>query len=144
MLMFEQAPDTGIKPNFEKPTSARILVVDDEKLVRWSVGETLSKNNYTVELASSGEEAVKKAQSLFEKKQLGFDLVISDLKMDGMNGIEVAQEMKRISPETKVMVITAFHSELEEQQIRDKSIAVWLEKPFEMQRLTEIVQQLLS
>lgn len=142
--MLEQIPDTGIKPSCGKTTLARILIVDDEKLVRWSVGEALSKNNYTVELAGSGEEAVKKAQSLFDKKELGFDLVISDLKMDGMTGIEVAQEMKRISPETKVMVITAFHSELDEQQLRNKSISVWLEKPFEMHRLTEIVQQLLG
>src|SRR5512141_129364 len=98
----------------------RVLVVDDEKLVRWSVGQALSDMNCEVELASSGEEAVDKA------KTIQFDLVISDLKMDGINGVEAVRTIKKQSPETKAVVITAYGTEKDAWDARNEGICLWM------------------
>ena len=82
------------------------MIVDDEKLVTWSVGQALSDSGYKVELASSGEEAVAKAS------EIKFDLIVTDLKMDGISGVETVRQIKDMSPDTKAVIITAYGTEL--------------------------------
>ena len=82
-----------------------ILLVDDEENIRKTVGVDLSEKGYDVTLAGSGEEAIKK---LGKSK---FDVVITDLNMDGLSGIQVLERTKKMSPETMVMIFTS-HSDL--------------------------------
>ena len=79
---------------------AKIMIVDDEKLVRWSISNGLRRDLHEVFCAENGEEAMEKAQ------EEAFDLVITDLKMPGMTGAELLGQLKRLSPDTKVMVLT--------------------------------------
>lgn len=80
----------------------KILVVDDETVSREYLHEALVRNNYDVTMASNGREAVE----LFGKE--GYDLVFLDMKMPEMSGIEVLEHIKRVSPDTIVIIITAY------------------------------------
>lgn len=83
-------------------TFEKILVVDDEKLVRDFIVETLKRKNYDVESADSGQKA------LSILKDRSFDLVITDMKMPDLTGIELLKKIKEIAPETLVIIITAY------------------------------------
>jgi len=82
---------------------ARIMVVDDEAVTRVSLLDALRLEGYEVATAASGEEAA----SLWEKRE-PFDLVILDLKMPGMDGLELAERIRSTSPDTIIILLTAF------------------------------------
>lgn len=84
----------------------KILVVDDEELVRQSLVEILKLEGYEVQSVSSGNEALDSLQSE------DFDLVMLDLRMPGMDGLDVLRETGRIAPDTKVILLTG-HGSLE-------------------------------
>lgn len=79
-----------------------ILLVDDEEIILESLGSILRNEGYNVTAVENGEKALE----LFKKKS--FPFVITDLMMGGMNGIEVLEQIKKIKPETMVMIITGF------------------------------------
>ena len=82
----------------------KILIVDDEILLRRFLSETLTRKKFDITTAENGQVAV----SLLKKNT--YDLVITDMKMPGMTGIEVLKKVKELSPKTLVIVITAFGS----------------------------------
>jgi two-component system response regulator AtoC len=82
----------------------KVLVVDDEMLVRNFLAETLRRRHIDVTLAENGQKAI----SLL--KETAFDLVITDMKMPDITGIDVLKKTKELSPATLVVVITAFGS----------------------------------
>jgi DNA-binding response OmpR family regulator len=89
---------------------ANILIVDDEEAIRHSLGEILRLEGYSVATAESGEaavDAIQKAQG-----QQPYDLVLLDIRMPGMDGIEVLKFINRFAPETRVVLLTA-HGSLE-------------------------------
>jgi DNA-binding NtrC family response regulator len=81
-----------------------ILIVDDEKIIRESLLHWFDDEGYVVDAAESGESALKKF--IAER----FDLLLVDLKMPGMGGLELLKEVKKIDPETIVIMITAYAS----------------------------------
>jgi YesN/AraC family two-component response regulator len=85
-------------------TKKKILVVDDEEHTRLGYGEILKLADYEVDLAEDGTEGIE----LFKKNE--YDLVISDLRMPKMGGIEFIKSLKNYDPDAKVIVITAFGS----------------------------------
>jgi DNA-binding NtrC family response regulator len=80
----------------------RILVVDDEYLIRWSLQQELAKEGYDVSIAEDGESALR----LFRESPP--DLVLLDIQLPGMGGIEVLQKIKASDPEIVVIMITAY------------------------------------
>ena len=81
-----------------------ILLVDDEAIIRKTLSLDLKDHGYIVKTASNGEEGIKK----LEKEK--YDLVITDLMMEGIGGIEVLKEAKSKSFEIKVIILTAYGS----------------------------------
>jgi DNA-binding NtrC family response regulator len=79
----------------------RILIVDDEKDFTESLAERLSLRDYDVSTSFSGEEALEKL------KTYNLDVVILDVQMPGLDGIETLREIKRIKPLTEVIMLTA-------------------------------------
>ena len=79
-----------------------ILLVDDDVIITSAIGANLEEEGYAVTTANSGEEAIE----LLHKNT--FDLVITDLMMSPMDGIDVLKETKRIDPDMMVMVLTGF------------------------------------
>lgn len=82
----------------------KILVVDDEDIIRESLSYILKKENYEVEEASNGKIAFDKL------KEVSYDLVITDLEMPEMKGIELLEEIKKMNLQTNTIVITAYAS----------------------------------
>lgn len=80
----------------------KVLVVDDEELMRRFLKETLSRLKLDVETAETGEEAV----ALLKKQT--FDLIITDMKLPGITGIDIIKKAKELAPSTQIIVITAF------------------------------------
>jgi len=87
----------------EQGQAAHIMVVDDEAVARVSLAEILRLEGYQIATAASGEEAL----SLLSKSE-PFDLMVLDLKMPGMDGLEVTEAVHKQSPGTVVILLTAF------------------------------------
>ncbi len=84
----------------------KILLVDDEEGIRKVLGISLSDSGYKVSTAASGEEALR----IFRKMKP--PIVLTDIKMPGMDGIELLQKIKEESPDTEVIMITG-HGDME-------------------------------
>ena len=84
--------------------SGRILIVDDESTIRETLSLVLKEEKYECDLAENGAEGLKRV------KEKNFDLIITDLKMPEMGGLELMEKVKTISPKTSVMIITAYAS----------------------------------
>jgi len=85
-------------------TGSSILLIDDEKVLLEAVSDDLKENGYKVTTAVSGEEGLRSF------KMLQHDLVIIDLKMESMDGLEVSRQIKELSPETPIMILTGYGS----------------------------------
>ncbi len=118
----------------------RILVVDDEPLLVRSLARVLSMPQagaYEVETCDSGESALE------QLRQGTFDLLVTDLRMPGLGGLELLQRAHQISPTTRSILMTAYGSPEVEQCV--KILAdVYISKPFSMQALVQTVRQTLS
>ncbi len=85
--------------------SKDILVIDDEMVIRESFVLALKDRGYEIDTAETGEEGIEKEQN---KK---YDLIFLDLKMPGMDGIEVLRAIRKGNKETPIYIITAFYGE---------------------------------
>lgn len=87
-----------------------VLVVDDEEILLKSFQKGLGAKGYCVTIAISGKEAIGLA------KKEKFDIVLTDLVMPEMDGVQVCREIKKISPETEVLLISGYPVELNKHQ----------------------------
>ncbi|MDH3256707.1 MAG: response regulator transcription factor [Nitrospinota bacterium] len=85
-------------------TGHSILLIDDEKVLLETVSDDLKESGYEVTTAISGEEGLRSF------KMLQHDLVIIDLKMENMDGLEVSQKIKALNPTTPIMILTGYGS----------------------------------
>ena len=85
-----------------RPSPRRILVVDDEPLIRATLAEYLTGEGFAVTACASGEDA------LAEAGRTPYDVALCDVQLPGIDGIEVLEQLLRISPETFVLLITAY------------------------------------
>lgn len=79
-----------------------ILLVDDEEIILNALGRDLEHNGYVVSLASSGEEAISRL------REKNYDLVVTDLVMTGMDGLQVLKESKKVDPDIGVFILTGY------------------------------------
>ncbi len=118
-----------------EPEKIRVLVVDDEASVRNLLSEVLQGQGYEVVVAASGEEAIEKA------RQRPFEIVITDLKMPGIGGVEVIQHVKNINADCCVIVITGYASvESAVESIR-RGAYDYITKPFNIATMRIIVDR---
>ncbi len=112
----------------------RILLVDDNEAFLDSTKDVLEEEGYEISTASSGTEAVRQARSNH------FDVVVMDIKMPGINGVETFILMKKRNPHVKVIMCTAYIVEnLIRQALEEGAYAV-LNKPFEMDLLIRMIE----
>src|SRR5262245_37928693 len=104
---------------------ARILVVDDQEMMRDSLAATLAREGHEIVAANDGPVAVSKLQSG------RFDLLITDLKMPKMTGIELLNESKRIRPDTPVVMMTAFATVQTAVEAMRAGAYDYIQKPFD-------------
>lgn len=117
---------------------ADILLVDDEKSVRTTIALFLSKCGYQVVEATNGEDAIEKLKSQF------FDLVITDLRMKPVDGMEVLEVTKENNPATEVVVMTAFGTV--ENGVKAIKLGAYdfVQKPFDKDEFILVVEKALE
>lgn len=115
-----------------------ILVVDDDRSMREFLEILLTKEQYQVSLAASGEEAF---QILDENT---FDLVITDIRMKDINGIDVLKKAKKVSPETMVVMISAFATAETAVEAMKEGAYDYIPKPFKVGEFKKIIQDTLT
>ena len=109
----------------------KILIVDDEKEFCTSLTDILEAKGYEVESENSGEAAIAKV------KEKSFDVILMDIKMPAMNGVEAFKQIKEISPKTAVIMVTAYSLEdLIKEALREGAFGV-LRKPLDIDKLIE-------
>jgi DNA-binding NtrC family response regulator len=116
----------------------RILVVDDEELQREMLGGFLQKEGFSVSLADSGESALKLCQDQ------SFEVALIDLKMPGMDGIELLSRLKEINPEIQVIVITAHGSIETAVEAMKKGAFHYVNKPVDLEELKINIKKALE
>jgi two-component system response regulator PilR (NtrC family) len=117
---------------------SKILVVDDEQSMRDFLSIMLKKEGYGVVAAENGSDALKAVQTEI------FDLVISDVKMPGIDGIDVLKTVKEISPETIVIMITAYATAETAVEAMKLGAYDYITKPFKVDEIKLIIQKALE
>jgi CheY-like chemotaxis protein len=117
----------------------RILLVDDDTLILRSLSSLLQKEGYEVVQADDGSSATQLA------KERVFDLVITDIRMPGMNGLETIRKLQSFQKEkghsqSRFMVITGFAEDEAPQQAIDLQVTEFLIKPFDISRFLQAVR----
>jgi len=116
----------------------KVLIVDDDPAVRKSFDRVLSGKGYAVITAGSGEEAVRK---LNEEK---YDIVYSDIRMPGMSGLEVAENVKARRPWTPVVIITGYGTDAAEARAKAAGVSSFLHKPLSPEMIEDSARDVLA
>jgi DNA-binding NtrC family response regulator len=115
----------------------KILVVDDEKHVRVLFERVLVKEGYQVECAASGSEAIDKLANH------SFDLVVTDLKMDGLDGLDLIKKGKRAKQDLPFILISGYGTAQTAVSAAKEGVDVFLMKPIDMTELKSAVKKAL-
>ncbi len=116
----------------------KVLVVDDDPVVGQSFNRVLSGKGYAVITAASGEEALAKLKD--EK----YDLVYTDLRMPGMDGLEVAERVKAKQPWTPVVIVTGYGSRTSEDRAYAAGVSDFLNKPLSPEMIEDSAARALA
>lgn len=117
---------------------SHILVVDDEEITRSNLKYALSKDGYNVLTAANGSEAL----DILNKYRI--DVLISDLKMEQINGEQLLEEVKRVSPSTRFIMITGYATVDSAVSILKKGAVHYLRKPVDLNELRKCVRRALD
>lgn len=116
-------------------TPGRILIIDDEDLIRWSLRQSLQDEGYSVTTLPTGEGAVQHAE--------GADLVLLDWRLPGADGLAVARELMKARPSLPVILMTAYGT----PEVMDEAAALGIRrvllKPFDLEEVVPLVRAAL-
>ena len=136
------------RPRTQRPASsrtttpvtgrARILVVDDEATIRDLLLKTLALAEYDVDLAPDGRAAVERL------RMVPYDLLITDLKMPGVDGLAVIREARRLKADIPVIIITGFSTEASAIEAVNLGVSGYLTKPFRVPRVLAVAAKALG
>ena len=119
----------------KKSALASVLVIDDEALIRWSVGEALGERGYEVTVAGDASTAL----AAVERTANPFDVVLLDYRLPDSSDLRLLATLKRLMPESQIIMMTAHNSpELAEGAVALGAFCV-INKPFEVDDLTALV-----
>lgn len=114
----------------------QILVVDDEEISRNNIEHILKKDGHRVETAIHGLDAMEKM------KDKEFEIIITDLKMEKMDGIQLIESVKEVSPDTDIVMITGFATVNSAVNALQKGAAHYLPKPLNLEELRSIIRKI--
>lgn len=117
-----------------------VLIVDDDPGTVETLADILQAKAYCVATAHSGEAAVSMVRGKAVRKK-AYGVVVLDIRMPGMNGVEALRAIKAIEPRTKAIMITAYTQHELVQEARRESVLDVLPKPVEIDRLVTLIEQ---
>jgi len=137
----EEAKESGsveasIPPVFE----GKILVVDDEPSITFFLVQVLEHFGHKVKACMSSEEAYK----VFLERQNSFDLIITDMGMPGMTGLELAGKIKAVNPEVPIIISTGYSENVTTENYHQMGLAGFVVKPFNAEHLVKEVSRVLD
>jgi two-component system response regulator AtoC len=124
-------------PDMTDSKTYRILVVDDEPLVRWSISRALQQAGYETNAAASAEEGCEKL------KDSHVDLVITDMKLPKMDGFSVISTAREADPNCLAIMMSAFGDESTRQKVEQFSIDTFIDKPIHLPELVSTVSRMI-
>ncbi|MBI1873414.1 MAG: response regulator [Acidobacteria bacterium] len=110
-------------------TRPRILVVDDEASIREVLSKTLALAEYDVDVANDGQSALERLRAT------EYDLLITDLKMPGVDGLTVIREVRRSNPGMPIIIVTGYSTEASAIEAINLGVNGYLTKPFRVPRI---------
>jgi excisionase family DNA binding protein len=116
----------------------RVLVVDDESAIRDLLSKTLALAEYDVDLAQDGRTALERLRII------PYDLLITDLKMPGIDGLTVIREARRLKADIPVIIITGFSTEASAIEAVNLGVSGYLTKPFRVPRVLAVAAKALG
>jgi len=116
----------------------KVLVVDDDLDMCQIISDILKEEGYSVSSSCKGKDALMK----IEKNH--YDLIILDYKLDEISGLMVLEKALQMRPSLKVMMISAFGDKSIRTRARELGVGDFLDKPFNIKRLTQAVQDILN
>ena len=120
-----------------EPRAIRILVVDDEALIRWSLVETLSDSGYEVVAVTDAESAVQ----VVTAAAVPFDVALLDFRLPDSNDLTLLSCLRQLTPTTRMILMTAYGTPEIFQRALDLGAYCILNKPFEMSALSPLVTE---
>jgi CheY-like chemotaxis protein len=111
----------------------KVLLVEDEAIVRESLRDWLTEDGYDVECVDTGEEALERV------KKEEFGVIVLDLRLPGIDGLQVFEHAKELKPETKGVIITAYPSKETLDKARKLGLVDYLVKPFKVSDLEKLI-----
>lgn len=121
-----------------KVKKRKILLVEDEAVLREALRDWLVDDGYEVEVAESGEEAVERI------KKEEFGIIVLDLRLPGIDGLRAFEEVKDVKPEIKGVIITAYPSKETQEKAKEIGLLDYLPKPFKIEDLEKIISGALE
>jgi ATP-dependent Lon protease len=118
--------------------ASRILVVDDEEIARTNLEYILRKEGHQVATAANGVEAMEKVQAQ------EFDVVLTDLKMEKMDGIQLLESVKQVAPHTEIIMVTGYATVSSAVDALKKGAAHYLSKPIKLDELRATVREIVD
>jgi two-component system response regulator AtoC len=125
----------GIPRIMSQNYSVRVLVVDDEPLIRWSIAETLKEHGHTVLEAENGAAALRELQ----RSSPPVDVVLLDYRLPDVQNLALLAQIRQIAPLTPVILMTAFGSPEVIEGARHLGACDVMHKPFDMSELEAVV-----
>jgi len=116
----------------------KVLVVDDDEVISQNLKRLLEKSGYLADTAYTGEEALRKI------REDNFDLALIDLLLPDIDGLKLLLEVKRISPITAIIIITAFGTIPNAVEAIKRGAADYITKPFRMNELLSTIKKVIE
>ena len=118
----------------------KILVIDDEEIIIRSLSKLLEKNGYKVFVAKNGQDAIVMSE------EEDFDLILADIRMPGINGVEAVERIYEMMPKKRIkripaIFITGYADEINEKRAKNLDPIAYIYKPFDMGDLLDKIKK---
>ena len=112
----------------------KVLVIDDDKLIRWSLKEILSQEGHDVDVVSNINDAFNQTE------KVSYQLIFADFEIENENCVDMLKQLQKSHPETQIVILSAQSQKQIEPQIEGISVHAIIEKPFDSEQIRDLSQ----
>lgn len=115
----------------------RIMIIEDDKEMRSLLKDFLEEEGFETDSASNGVDALRMLSKDY------FDLVITDIRMPGLTGLDILPRIRRLKPEIPIIVMTAYGSDDVRRRSLERGATIYLEKPIHLSKLRAVIREMV-